>query len=234
MSRWLDSPGTVIILSIGGGAVVAAIVVLAILYTVDGGGGDNGETTATPTVDLTPAATPSPAGPTPTPGPGAATVSTGLTDPDAALEAFILSEYSAEHIGECPQSIRPGQRPTGLCSEELYRADVLVTFLLGEPFSEFFGEAILRRGEDGTWTVTFLPAPPFDRTIEVGSDAFVYAAGSCLRFRAEPAASASIRSCQADGTRARVVEGPVEADGHTWWRLEGYGWASGLYLAPAE
>jgi hypothetical protein len=161
--------------------------------------------------------------------------STGLQDPDEALAAFIRDELASEHIGGCPAELGPGQDPpSGICSAELYRSDQLVTFSLGVPFSEGIGEAVLTRNEDGTWSVDFVQAPPLGESdISVGSQAVVFGAGDCLNFRVAPSLSADIRSCQIDGARGQVVEGPVEADGHTWWRLEGLGWASGQYLVSA-
>src|SRR3990172_13351511 len=87
-----------------------------------------------------------------------------FSDPDVALEAFIRDELQAQHIGVCPSELPAGQEPPeGVCSAELYRSDVLVTFALGLPFSEGIGEAVVSRGEDGAWAVAFVPAPPLDR-----------------------------------------------------------------------
>jgi hypothetical protein len=60
--------------------------------------------------------------------------------------------------------------------------------------------------------------------------------GDCVNVRDQPSLSATVKTCLADGARLRVVEGPVAADGYQWWRLEGLGWAAGMYLtalAPA-
>jgi hypothetical protein len=37
--------------------------------------------------------------------------------------------------------------------------------------------------------------------------------------------------CLADGARLKLEEGPVNADGYQWWRLEGLGWAVSNYLS---
>ena len=112
----------------------------------------------------------------------------------------------------------------------LYGDQTLGTFLGGQPLSEAIGDAIVTRNDDETWSVSFLPAPAIDATIAVGGEAMVYGAGNCLNFRVEPSLSSEVRSCQFDGARAEVVEGPITADGHTWWRLTELGWASDLYL----
>jgi hypothetical protein len=95
------------------------------------------------------------------------------------------------------------------------------------------GEAVVSLGDDGSWSVNFVKAPPPGASPAVGSRAVVYQAGGCLNFRSSPGLSAEVVTCQPDGTTAAVVEGPVDADGHAWWRLEGLGWGSGQYLAPA-
>ena len=125
--------------------------------------------------------------------------------------------------------------PSGVCSSELYRTETLVTFMLGPPFSEGIGEAVLTRNEDGSWSVNFVPSPPLGEFgVAVGMKVVVFGAGSCLRFRAEPGLSGEELSCRPDGTTGQVAEGPQSADDHTWWRLDGLGWASDQYLVPAQ
>jgi len=234
MTRWLARPGVVAVLAFVGGAAVAAIVVLLIVVFVrDGNGDDEADRQAvtTPTARATAAASPTvaagtPTGATPTPG--------GPRDADAALEAFVRDELDSEHIGDCAQYSDPAATPEGICSIELYRSEELVTFTLGPPFSEGIGEAVLTPREDGTWAVDFLRAPAVgEGELSVGAQAVVFGAGDCLNFRDEPSTSAEALSCQLDGTRGEVLDGPVEADGITWWELEGLGWASAEFLAPA-
>ena len=232
MTRWLARPGVVAVLAFVGGAAVAAIVVLLIVVFVrDGNGDDEADRQAvtTPTARATAAASPTvaagtPTGATPTPG--------GPRDADAALEAFVRDELDSEHIGDCAQYSDPAATPEGICSIELYRSEELVTFTLGPPFSEGIGEAVLTSNQDGSWSVSFVEFGPLGETVALGSDAVVYGAGNCLRFREAPSLSAAVETCQIDGTKAEVVEGPREADGHTWWRLEGLGWASERFLRP--
>lgn len=214
---------------VGGIAIAALIVVLVILLRGDDGD-DAGEqaVAATPTVGPTAAGSPVP-GVTPPAAPPAG----ALNDPDDALNAFIVEEYGTEHIGECPQELVEGEPvPKGICSIELYRGEELVTFLLGEPFSEGFGEAIITRSEDDAWSVKVISASPFKEEFVVGSDVVVFGAGNCLNFRDSPSVSGEVQSCQIDGTTGEVVDGPQEADDHTWWKLEGLGWSSGQYLRP--
>ena len=227
MSRWLDRPGYVAAIAFLGGIAVAILVVLIIILVR----GDNGDEQvgATATPEGTPTVTPTDSAPAPPSGTPATPLPTGLTDPDEALEAFINEVLEADYIGSCALAITGG--PQGFCSDELYRVRELVTFLIGDrrgEFSKFEGEAIVILSDD-TWSVTFIQ-PLGETGVSVGSEGMVYGVGNCLNFRAEPSLSSKQQSCQFDGTRARVVEGPVTADGHTWWRLAGLGWASDLYL----
>ncbi|MCH8901911.1 MAG: hypothetical protein IIC88_06395 [Chloroflexi bacterium] len=230
MNRWLDRPGYVAAIAFLGGIAVAVLVVLIIILARGDDGDEPGAATATP--DSTPTATPTDSTPAPPSGTPATPLPTGLTDPDEALEAFINEVLEADYIGSCALAIPGG--PQGFCSDELYRVQELVTFLLGDrrgEFSKLEGEAIVTRGTEGTWSVTFIQ-PEGETGVSVGSEGMVYGVGNCLNFRVEPSLSSEVRSCQFDGARAQVVEGPVTADGHTWWRLAGLGWASDLYLRP--
>jgi len=229
MSRWLDRPGYLVAGAFLAGVVVAAIV--AIVLFVSGGeddGGDSVVATRTAGPGETPAS-PQPAAPDGT-APATTPTPSSARTPDDALAAFIRDEFDTAYVGPCPET--PGDEiPQGICSIELYRSAELVTFLLGQPFSEGIGEAVITPNEDGTWSVAFVPAPPVGGPeLAAGADAMVFGAGDCLRFRAEPSPTAEVVTCQLDGTRARVTEGPVEAGGQTWWRLEGLGWGSAQYL----
>ena len=241
MSRWLDRSGYVLVVAFLGGAGVAALIVLLFIFTQGGGEDGDRQLLATATAGMTPARpTAAPTSTaiidgdaTPTVGPAATATPVSPDDPVEALAAFVEDELGAAHIGDCPQEMSEGEPPpAGVCSLLLFRGEALATFFVGAPFSEFLGEAVLTLNPDGSWSVSFLPAPPLGESIAVDAEAMVYGVGSCLNFREEPSLSAEILSCGFDGTSGQVLEGPVEADEHSWWRLEGLGWASGEFLAP--
>jgi hypothetical protein len=53
--------------------------------------------------------------------------------------------------------------------------------------------------------------------------------GSVLRGREQPSLKASATVAFKSGARVRILEGPVEADGFTWWKIEGEsgtGWSA--------
>ncbi len=235
MNRWLDRPGYVVVVAFLAGAAVAAVIAVVIFVRRgdDGGGGEHLIATATVSIETPGGTAPATAGSTP--GTPMATPTPGRFDnPDDALAAFVRNQLSAEYVGGCPQVVAPGQEtPQGICSLELYRSEELVTFIVGPPFSEGIGEVVLTRGDDGFWSVDFVEAPtPGQGELRVGIEAVVFGAGDCLRFRETPGPAGKQVTCQIDGTRARVAEGPVEMEGVVWWRLEGLGWASAQYLAP--
>lgn len=237
VNNWLDRPGFVAAAAFVAGVVVAAIVVVLILARGDG---DDGEprVVATTTLARTPLATlprttATPAARTATPRATVTATPSNPRDPDDALAAFVRDELGESYIGPCPQEVGD-QVPQGICSVELYRSEDLVTFGLGAPFSEGIGEAVLTRNEDGSWSIEFVQAPPVgEGALSIGVQAVVLGAGDCLNFREEPGTSAAVLTCQLDGTRAEVIDGPVEADGITWWQLDGLGWASAQFLVAA-
>ena len=236
MRRWLDRPGYVGVISFAGGAALAGVIVLVIVFVVGGDGDDDGggpQVVATSTAGALADGDPTAGG---TPGTGATTATPGSAqDPDEALETFVEDVLDSEYLGDCPEEPPEDEAPpTGVCSLELYRSEELATFFIGDPFSEFFGETVITRSEDGSWSVNFVQSGPLGETVTVGSQAVVYGAGSCLNFREEPGLSAEVRSCQIDGTKGDVVEGPEEADDHTWWRLADRGWASEEFLRQSD
>lgn len=232
MDRWLDRPGYIALIAFAGGGIVATLVVLIIVLS-RGGDGDTTVTllpTATQEADLTPGATDAvtpTTGVTTTPTPGA------FADAEDALAAFVRDELGSTYIGECPASLAPDEEPPGgICSVELYRSAELVTFNIGPFAAEALGEAVITPDANGAWTLAFLEFPELDQQLTVGGLAMVFQAQDCLRFHSEPGANSEVLTCQIDGTRARVTDGPVDADGFTWWELEGYGWGSSEFLAP--
>ncbi len=79
--------------------------------------------------------------------------------------------------------------------------------------------------------------------LQVGQHATVVNTGAVsLRLRAEPRLDAEVVTRLEDGERVLLLDGPVAADGYTWWQVEhatgtGWGAAQGLdgviWLLPA-
>ncbi len=235
MSNWLDRSGYVTMFAFIGGAVVAGIVVLLVVFLR--GGGDDEPLVLPPTVTAI-AATARPLATVPattgTPPPTTPTPAVSSQSADDAVAAFVQDSLGGVYIGECPPAAPSGQQIEGICSIELYRSTELATFNIGPFGSEALGEAVVLPDADGVWSLTFFEFPALDAQIVLGGSAMVFQAQDCLNFRTEPSAAADVLSCQIDGTRSRVQDGPVEAGGITWWLLENFGWASASFLAPVE
>jgi hypothetical protein len=236
MSNWLDRSGYVTLYAFLGGAAVTTIIALLVIFLRSGGDDDEPQTVpptitavaATATALATvPIVTGTPPPTTPTPAITSQTV-------DDAVAAFVQDELGGVYIGECPPAAPSGEQIEGICSVELYRSTELATFNIGPFGSEALGEAVVLPDADGVWSLTFFEFPALDAQITVGGSAMVFQAEDCLNFRAEPTAASDVLSCQIDGTRSRVQDGPLEADGITWWLLEDFGWASASFLAPVQ
>jgi hypothetical protein len=86
--------------------------------------------------------------------------------------------------------------------------------------------------------------PPTPAGLHVGGMALVTnTGGAVLRGRAEPGLQSPARVAFKEGEQVRILEGPVEADGYTWWRIEGpsgVGWSAQgskegvMWLQPLE
>lgn len=77
----------------------------------------------------------------------------------------------------------------------------------------------------------------------IGVGAYVQVAGTegaGLRMRSDPGLDGEVHFTALDSEVFLVIEGPVEADGYTWWRLEApydqnrRGWSAGDFLTPIE
>ncbi len=77
----------------------------------------------------------------------------------------------------------------------------------------------------------------------IGVGAYVQVAGTegaGLRMRSDPGLDGEVKFTALDSEVFLVIEGPVEADGYTWWYLEApydetrSGWSAGDFLTPIE
>jgi hypothetical protein len=86
-------------------------------------------------------------------------------------------------------------------------------------------------------SIFFLP----DGVIGVGAYVQVTGTnGAGLRMRAEPGLAGTVNFTALDAEVFLVIDGPVDADGYTWWYLEApydktrNGWSAGDFLTPIE
>ena len=92
------------------------------------------------------------------------------------------------------------------------------------------------------------PTPTLEPTptpvvLQIGASAQVVNTEGTLRGRKQPSLKAAAITAFKAGERVRILEGPVEADGFTWWKIEGAsgsGWSAQqskegvVWLQPVE
>jgi hypothetical protein len=80
--------------------------------------------------------------------------------------------------------------------------------------------------------------PPPELTLRVGDHAeVVNTEGQPLRARSGPGLSFDIVTRFPEGARVVVLDGPVDKDGYTWWKVrgeQGEGWCADRWLVPTE
>jgi len=80
-------------------------------------------------------------------------------EPEQSLALFVHDKLGSPYLGACPQEQEGEPIPAGVCSLEVGRSHSRATYLVGEPFSEWFGKAILKLQDDGSWSVRLLKPP---------------------------------------------------------------------------
>ena len=100
--------------------------------------------------------------------------------------------------------------------------------------------------EPPTPTATSTPSDPTEVVLPegvIGVGIYVQVIGTDgagLRMRSEPGLSGTVNFTALDAEAFLVIDGPVQADGYTWWHLEApydqtrNGWSAGDFLSPIE
>jgi hypothetical protein len=135
----------------------------------------------------------------------------------------------------------------------LILAAMAVVFLGRDPIPSFVGTPVMTIIPAPTLTSTPLPptAVPSPTPTKVfflpegviGIGAYVQVIGTegaGLRMRGQPGLSSTVNFTAMDAEVFLVIDGPVEADGYTWWHLEApydqtrNGWSAADFLTPIE
>jgi hypothetical protein len=197
--------------------LTSLLLIAAILAACSGGGDD------------APAATPTPS----------------LPGPEDAIAGWVAANRSVGYVGDCANANR-GEATGKLCSAQVGERGKRRAYALGPTFSEPTALAIVEDTAQG-WTIYSVEnndpnqqqIPGIDWPLEVGDRVIVIGLGEgdCLSIREQPSQEAERQICMADGTSAIVQEGPVDAEGFTWWRISGEGfsgWGAGTWLRLEE
>ncbi|MFQ5923946.1 MAG: hypothetical protein ACE5M4_13975 [Anaerolineales bacterium] len=90
-------------------------------------------------------------------------------------------------------------------------------------------------------TLTHTPPPDAPKQFTAGELVEVFGTeGEGLRIRENPSLAADVRMLGLESEVFEVIEGPMEADGYTWWRLahpfdpSKQGWAADPFLRSLE
>ena len=131
------------------------------------------------------------------------------------LALVIVLSLEATACDDLSRLVDPGTpAPTETLFSEVVRLDVTKT-------------ASATPTAGGTAKTPSPPSPIGKRAFIVGTE------GNGLNGRAGPSLSQEVKATFAEGSSVRLVEGPVEADGFTWWRAEGEGgsaWVASKWL----
>lgn len=187
----------------------------------------------------------------PTPEPTSTPV---MSPEEQTLGTFVEQSLSQTYIGDCSQATpdapaatpAPGetvvpQPAGGLCSQARGERDGTHAFVLGRPLTDPTHWAFLREN-GGAWQVVHsLEITADTRSVsgvpwplQAGVEVVVVG-GDCLNVREGPALEQAAVDCIPDGARLTLGSGPVEADGFSWWQVEGRaGWVVSDYLRFAE
>ncbi|MCJ7510545.1 MAG: hypothetical protein MUP14_06635 [Dehalococcoidia bacterium] len=75
--------------------------------------------------------------------------------------------------------------------------------------------------------------PAYEGPFQPGQEVEVTNTGGCLTVRIYPGFDGPSWTCLPDGTRLKIVLGPLYSDGIWWWAAERQGWVAQPYLSPA-
>lgn len=164
----------------------------------------------------------------------------GPATAEEVLRVYVENLLNRGFSGNCAEARRPNDIGKVCYTLRGQRGD-MQAYELGPTFSEFTMLVIVRQ-KGASWEIVKVenrdptqPAVPgIPWPIEVGAQLVVAGTGDCLRARESPSLQAPVNACLSDGTEVTVQEGPQEADGYTWWRLQGWGWSAQEWLRYPE
>ena len=106
----------------------------------------------------------------------------------------------------------------------------------GDSLAELLNEAarmVIGKGHTrgGPIVPTIPTVPAYAGPFRPGQEVEVARTGGCLNVRIYPRLDAPARSCLPEGTRLKIILGPLYAQGIWWWAAERQGWIGEPYLS---
>jgi hypothetical protein len=149
-----------------------------------------------------------------------------------------------DYVGDCADA-QEGIDVGKVCSSLAGTRGRTRAYTLGPTFSEYTSTMLIEEVEGTGWTVLSVanrdpnaPVPGIEWPLQEGDRVLFIGLGEeCLSIREQPSIAAARTICMPDGTEAIILEGPVEAEGYTWWRVAGdgfNGWAVSVYMRLPE
>jgi hypothetical protein len=176
-----------------------------------------------------------------TPDPTATPPVPGVED---VIGEWVRSNRNVDYVGDCTEA-QPGVDVGKLCSTLAGTRGPTRAYTLGPTFSEYTSTMLIQEAPDVGWTVLSVEirdpnaeVPGIDWPLALSDTVLFIGLGEeCLSIREQPALAAARTICMADGTEAIIQDGPIDADGFTWWQVAGdgfAGWAVDVYMRLPE
>ncbi len=150
-----------------------------------------------------------------------------------AVKPLVEARYGRTFIGDCSGAKNPDDLGK-LCAVFRGQRGSMVAYDIEPTFGQPLIMAIMQdKGANQGWqTIDGILADPAKPTtaipwpLQLGEQVVVFGVGDgqCLRARQSPGQAGVVITCQPDGTRGVLGEGPVDADGYKWWKVTGDGW----------
>ena len=166
--------------------------------------------------------------------------------PVDAIAQWVRDNRNVDFIGDCG-SAKQGVDIGKLCVRIAGQRGTLRAYNLGPTFSDPTALAMLQQQKDSTWKVLSVTnrdpssgdVPGIAWPLEVGDQVLVVglAENDCLNVRDQPSQKGKQLFCAPQGTKGIIQEGPQQADGYTWWKVSGEGfagWAADKWLRLPE
>lgn len=161
------------------------------------------------------------------------------------IRDWVSENRNVDYVGDCEEA-QPGVDVGKLCSTLVGQRGRNRAYHLGPTFSEYTTEMLMEETPEAGWNILSVmnrdlnaPVPGIDWPLEPGDGVVFIGLGEtdCLNIREQPSVAAAATICMGDGATAVILDGPVDAEGYTWFQVAGEGfsgWAIETYMRLPE